>query len=373
LKQADIQGVAIERISRCGLASDWRTWGAIPVLQCLDDFIAECDLGPRINGLSSFFAATAAGRRGMPMRRPVVDARLLPSDALLRDLVDLHSTRQGFFDQHYHCSIPYRLEEECRMAFAVLRYAQNRKTPLLLYSLGTAEGTMARTLSEMSGGQIQTLSGSPNVENYRCFRACGKTPHAEFFLGPFHKLTKDVLSSDPRLSKFAGGFDLILEDTTFQMYSPNRVAQIEFVAQHLKEDGIFLFVEKFRAVDENEYKRREHQKDFGFKTRFFPQAEIENKKASVLNTMFNNEVTLSTMSRAIEARFNYCVMTWNSGNFCGLAASNSRENLDLYLSQMSSPAIPNEYVYEPKLLRDITDSADAGQASGEIGAHHSSN
>lgn len=319
----------------------------------LDDFLAECDRGPRINQLTDFFAATAAGESGMPVRRPVVDARLLPSDDLLRDLVGLHAVRQGFFDRHYHGSIPYRLEEECRMAYAVMKYARQFGTPLSLYSLGTAEGTMARTLSELSGGQIRSLSCSPNAENYKCFMAYGEPPDSEFFIGPFHRLTKDVLGSDTRFAKFASGFDVILEDTTFQMYSPNRVQQVEFVAQHLKQGGIFVFVEKFRAHDDDDYIRREYQKDFGFKARYFPPDEIEKKKTAVLTTMFNNEVTLEEMFHAVGAHFKHCVMTWNSGNFCSLAASNSRENLNLYLSQMEDPAIPHEYVYETERLRRL--------------------
>ncbi|MGX8009032.1 class I SAM-dependent methyltransferase [Mesorhizobium sp. ORM8.1] len=312
----------------------------------LSDFLAECDHGPRINELAGFFAATAAGKSGMPVRRPQADARLLPGDGLLHDLVSLHASRQGFFDQHYHGSIPYRLEEECRMAYAVLKYARSRGGPLSLYSLGTAEGTMARTLSEFSGGQILSLSCSPNPENYKSFMAYGEPAHAEFFIGPFHWLTKDVLGSDRRLAKFTQGFDIILEDTTFQMYSPNRPKQIEFVTQHLKEGGIFVFVEKFRAADEGDYRRREDQKDYGFKARYFPQDEIERKKTAVLGTMFNNEATLVEMSRAVRAQFKHCIMTWNSGNFCSLAASNSKENLGLYVSQMPAAAIPHEYVYE---------------------------
>lgn len=321
----------------------------------LDDFLAECDQGPRINELSGFFASTAAGRSGMPIRRPVADTRLLPNEDLLRAVVALHAARQGNFDQHYHSSIPYRLEEELRMAHAVLKYALQRELPLTLYSLGTAEGTMARTLSELSGGRIESLSCSPNPENYECFLAYGEPPHAEFFVGPFHRLTKDVLGSEPRLMKFAAGFDLILEDTTFQMYSPNREKQIEYVAQHLKADGIFVFVEKFRLRDEEEYRLRERQKDYGFKTRYFSQDEIEKKQSGVLDTMFNNEVTLTQMSDSIRARFRYCAMTWNSGNFYSLAASNAKENLDRYLYQMEDPAIPHEYVYDISLPRDPAD------------------
>ncbi|MEI9405689.1 class I SAM-dependent methyltransferase [Mesorhizobium sp. Cs1330R2N1] len=312
----------------------------------LDDFLAECDRAPRINELAGFFAATAAGKTGVPVRKPVADNRLLPRDKLLRDLVSLHAARQGFFDQHYHGSIPYRLEEECRMAYAVLKYARDRDRPLSLYSLGTAEGTMARTLSELSEGQIRTLSCSPNPENYECYMAYGEPPHADFFIGPFHRLTKDVLASTPRLADFSSGFDMILEDTTFQMYSPNRPDQVEFVSQHLKQDGIFVFVEKFRAIDETDYRLREYQKDFGFKARYFPPEEIEKKKAAVLNTMFGNEVTVADMGEAIHKHFSHCALTWNSGNFYCLAASNSQENLNRYVSQMASPAIPHEYVYE---------------------------
>ncbi|CDX39623.1 conserved hypothetical protein [Mesorhizobium plurifarium] len=312
----------------------------------LDDFLAECDHAPRINELAGFFAATAAGKNGVPLRKPVADNRLLPRDELLRDLVSLHAARQGFFDQHYHGSIPYRLEEECRMAYAVLKYARHRNQPLSLYSLGTAEGTMARTLSELSEGQIRTLSCSPNPENYECFMAYGAPPHADFFIGPFHRLTKDVLASTPRLADFSSGFDMILEDTTFQMYSPNRPDQIEFVSQHLKHDGIFVFVEKFRATDETDYRLREYQKDFGFKARYFPPEEIEKKKAAVLNTMFGNEVTVADMGEAIHRHFSHCALTWNSGNFYCVAASNSEENLNRYVSQLAAPAIPHEYVYE---------------------------
>ncbi len=329
-------------------------------MQDFNDFLAECDHGPRINELTGFFAATAAGKSGAPIRRPVIDSRLLPREELLHNLISLHAARQGFFDQHYHSSIPYRLEEECRMAYALLKYAKHRSVPLSLYSLGTAEGTMARTLSELSGGLIRTLSCSPNAENYKCFMEYGEPPHADFFLGPFHRLSKEFLRTDLRLAKFASGFDVILEDTTFQMYSPNRSKQIEFVAQHLKEGGIFLLVEKFRAIDENDYERREYQKDFGFKARYFSVDEIERKANLVLNTMFNGEVTLAEMSRAVSAHFKRCVITWNSGNFYGLAASNSEGNLDLYLSQMAEPAIPHEYVYESGTHRDLAERVTAG-------------
>lgn len=335
-------------------------------MQNKDEFLTECDRGPRLNQLAGFFRETAAGKSGAPVRKPVIDTRLLPSDALLHRLIELHARRQGNFDQHYHGSIPYRLEEECRMAHALLRYAQVSTSDVSLYSLGTAEGTMARALSELSRGKIQSLSCSPNEENYRCFMAFGEPPHARFFLGPFHRLTKDYLRSDENLKQFSAGFDFILEDTTFQMYSPNRDKQIEFVTRHLKEDGILLFVEKFRAADPHDYEGRESQKDFGFKTRYFGIDEIQRKSKLVLSAMHDCEVTLAEMANAVYACFRHCVVTWNSGNFYGLAASNSEENLRRYLSLMVHPAIPAEYVYEPEPYTELATWVRADHAPATV-------
>ncbi|AYD04886.1 class I SAM-dependent methyltransferase [Neorhizobium sp. NCHU2750] len=322
-------------------------------MQDFSDFFQECDNGPRLNELTGFFSDTAAGKSGFPSRKPAVDMRLLPNDDLLHRLIQLHSRRQGFFDQHYHASIPYRLEEECRMAHALLRYSQMRSGDLQFYSLGTAEGTMARVVSEMSGGKIQSLACSPNEENYKCFMAFGEPLGASFFLGPFHRLTKEHLRSTADLAHFADGFDIILEDTTFQMYSPNRLAQIEFVSQHLKPGGILLFLEKFRAADPLDYQAREEQKNLGFKAHYFGADEIARKTELVLNTMHECEVSLTEMAEAIYAQFDHCLVTWNSGNFYGLAASNDGDNLGRYLAAMMQPAIPVEYVYEPRPYCDL--------------------
>lgn len=308
-------------------------------------FFEECERAPRLNELAGFFAATAAGRSGSPIKQPQIDRRLLGDDNLLNGFISLHEQRRGPFDQHYLASIPYRLEEECRLGTAILRYALNMPEPINLYSLGTAEGTMARTVSELAEGRIESLSCSPNVENLRSFMAYGDPPHATFFHGPFHHLTGDLLRSRQDLTSFSSGFDIIFEDTTFQMYSPNRPDQIEFISQHLKDDGLCLFVEKFKAVDGDDYQRRELQKDHGFKSRFFEPADVMAKKAKVLTVMNRSEVTLAQMSDAVKRSFSHCHVIWNSGNFYTLLASNSPRNIEQFLSGLIEPAIPQEYVY----------------------------
>lgn len=198
----------------------------------------------------------------------------------------------------------------------------------------------------MAAGSILTLSCSPNKENEASFYRGGRPRYSTFFLGPFHRLTPSFLSTDPILKPLRGKFDVILEDTTFQMYSANRSAQIDFVKQYLRDDGIFLFVEKHRHLDESEYIRRELQKDYGYKARYFSSAEIDEKRETILQKMNLNEVTLETMACTIGEHFSHACITWNSGNFYTIAASNDADNLHALVGKMCEPCIPSEYVYE---------------------------
>lgn len=321
--------------------------GATEMEQQMQDFFRECDKAPRLNEMAEFFSATAAGRSGVPTKLPRVDPRLFQGDEALVGLNNVQRQIWGRFGPHYFSSIPYRLEEDIRLGDAFLRYGFTGHDDSLtrIYILGAAEGILARTLAKLGKGKIQTLSCSPNKENEESFFLHGRPEHATFFLGPFHHLTRSRMVATPGLKQFSDGFDIILEDTTFQMYSPNRMVQIGFVKRHLKEEGIFLFLEKFRNADSDEYLRRELQKDHGYKTRFFNPDDIKNKTDVILQRMSRNETTLDDMSAALAAYFKYGCVTWNCGNFYTLAVSNSADNLRRLISAMAPPCIPNEYVY----------------------------
>ncbi|MGK9086125.1 class I SAM-dependent methyltransferase [Brucella intermedia] len=313
------------------------------------NFMNECDMAPRLNEMFAFFSATAGGKSGAPERNPVVDPRLLQFDSRLSRFAKVQQTLWGNFDPHYFSSIPYRLEEEIRLGDALLEYGMSKAQsghPVGYYILGAAEGTFARTIASLAEGSILTLSCSPNKENEASFYRGGRPQHSTFFLGPFHRLTSSFLSTDPVLAPLGGKFDVIVEDTTFQMYSANRSGQIDFVKQYLHDDGILLFVEKHRHPDTAEYVRRELQKDYGFKARYFSSEEIDKKRKTILQRMNLNEVTLEDMASTIGEHFNHACITWNSGNFYTIAASNNADNLTALVQQMCDPCIPNEYVYE---------------------------
>lgn len=313
------------------------------------EFMQECDGAPRLNEMFEFFSATAAGSSGAPEVPPIADQRLMQHDAGLLKFAEKHRTLWGHFDPHFFSSIPYVLEEEIRRGEALLEYGKSKKrsrSPVGCYVLGGAEGTLARTLGTMAGGEFLTLSCSPNKENEASFLRYGRPRFSSFFHGPFHRLTSEFLSNDSVLMPLNGKFDIILEDTTFQMYSPNRSAQIGFVKQFLRDDGILLFVEKFRHHDTEEYVRRELQKDFGYKARYFTPDEIAQKNKVILERMNLNEVTIEAMATALGEHFAHACITWNSGNFYAIAAGNDAENLVELVGRMCEPCIPHEYNYE---------------------------
>ncbi|MDH0117982.1 hypothetical protein [Agrobacterium pusense] len=142
---------------------------------------------------------------------------------------------------------------------------------------------------------------------------------------------------------------------TFQMYSPNRQQQIAFVRRNLKAKGLMIFLEKFRSQDIEEYRRRELEKDHGFKIRYFSEAEINRKKTNVLDAMNLNEVALDEMRCVLREVFSYAYIIWNSGNFYSIAASNSLRNLDLFVSCLGPAAIPSEYTHGEVPARFLPD------------------
>jgi hypothetical protein len=311
--------------------------------------------GPRLTYLFDEFRSLASGEVGQPKRHVLADPLLLANDLYALRFMESHTRHAATFNAHFLASIPYIFEEQCRFGAALWRYgsslAQRRHRPSSIYTLGDAAGVTARALAQVSKGSIRTLTCSPNRENQEEFFTKGTPPDAYFFLGPFFDLTPEVLSNG-HLAVFAGGFDVIVEDTTFQMYGPERYEPIALARRNLREDGIFVLIEKLSCDDASEYRRRERQKDDEFKTHYFDAAQIAAKRSTILRHMQEQEVSLSELTSVLRRHFSAAVVTWNSGNFYTIAASNNHSGLADLVNAMIEPAIPDEFCYEtlPRLL-----------------------
>ncbi len=326
------------------------------------DVIEQWRSAPRLTSFAAFFDRTASGTGGAPDRGdPLVDLSLLDFDLDCAVFADTHRKLWGPFDKHYFASIPYRIEEECRLGSLIVAYSlrawARSRAQAKIYTLGTGTGCLSRTIASLGGGRIETLCCSPTAANREAFNANRGSDHAHFFLGPFFDLNEERLADDPGLKQFCGGFDVLFEDTTFQMYHRDRTRQLEFVVPKIKPGGLLIQVQKLAHEDVEIYRMRERQKDELFKPRYFSPSGITDKKDEVLDTMERLQVDLATTTTALRAFFRYSVITWNSGNFYTFVSSNARETIREFIALMVKPAIPPAFCHHllPIVLVD-TDS-----------------
>jgi deferrochelatase/peroxidase EfeB len=69
--------------------------------------------------------------------------------------------------------------------------------------------------------------------------------------------------------------------------------------------------------------------------------------------MSQNQVTLEDMAAILQQYFRDCSITWESGNFYTLVASNNQLQLGRFVAGLSAPAIPKEFEYEDNLPRSL--------------------
>ncbi|TKU38102.1 hypothetical protein FDW94_21000 [Citrobacter sp. wls757] len=129
--------------------------------------------------MAEFFKQTAAGENNVPCRAITADTRMFTKTSQIQ-FSKLLLRNSGAFVKHYFASIPYSLEEESRLGTTVLNIAKRYLATLNVYFLGMAEGAMARTISQLSNGKINTLTTSPTEANEKTFYENGTSPNAYF-------------------------------------------------------------------------------------------------------------------------------------------------------------------------------------------------
>jgi len=305
--------------------------------------------GARVTDLSGEFESLAGGRSGKPAIDEVIpDSSLFKGRVGIKEFYARYRYYSGTFNLHFLSSIPYILEEECRLGAALVQYLLSEIRSLnrtaKIQTVGNAEGVIARTIADLGDGRIATLTNSPTEANkHEFFRRHVK--NSFFYLGPFFEITKDMIAGSESLNEFSQGFDVIYEDTTFQMYGPDREEQIAFVLQNLRKDGVFICLEKCLHTSRKEYSARECQKDSVFKKKYYSQQQLANKE-TILQAMFAGQVLLSELNDAIKKNLKHTKLVWNSGNFYIIVASDKVDKLESFVSLLGPACINPEFVFE---------------------------
>jgi hypothetical protein len=324
--------------------------GIIDFAACIRDWLKS----PYLSGpMGKAFVGIATGKQGVVERSAFADfdTSLFAGDTALFDFYQAYLRHNlGTFNQHFAASIPYVIQEECRLGAAMLamlkQISDAEKRPVALHTVGNAEGVIARTIAHLGAGRIHTLTDSVTGPNEADFNLA-KPPTSRFFHGPFFDITPEKLKAmgEP----FASGADIIYEDTLFQMIAPNRKEQVACLVERrmLKEDGLLVLMEKCTTDDPEDYIAREDQKDGGFKGLYFAMEEITAKRSSILQHMQGGQVKLEELAEGIAHTLPHVAVTWNSGNFHVLVAGKNPRRVAEFCRLMTPPCIPAEYIYMP--------------------------
>ncbi|MFK5970602.1 MAG: hypothetical protein QM487_10850 [Candidatus Marithrix sp.] len=300
--------------------------------------------------LSEYFAGISSGEIQSPRREIFPNKMFISQGDDLVKYSNVYKRNMAAFWKHYCASIPFLFEEQCRVGLALLRMAQSlsEKKYLTFYETDSQDGTDARTLAELANGKIITLTNGLHDVTKKNFEKLCKHTFSHFYLGYFCDVTPELINSSPELYQFKDGCDIVYENATFQFYDKNRVEQIAHIRKIMKNDGIFICLEKLSQRDIQEYENRERVKDEKYKSFYFSEEEVKWKQSKILIDM-KFQVDYETLISALKGHFKFVYLLWNSTNFYEIAASNSRDNIQKFLSLLVSPHLPVEFNFEGDL------------------------
>lgn len=292
----------------------------------------EYDLnGDPTNGAIGFDSETATVN--MPAGTSIPDAEILEVEPGIWQVRDNDrggelvgpKVGKGIKDRTLHNYI--------RDEISLKKLKDRRSQQVKVLDIAGSEGSWGKTVTELSGGKVQTVTLDPNLDMKATFdktsEVDGATFAADAFLNGFKDGDRDVSAYNP-----SDRFDVVHESMGFQFIDNNRRAQIDEVKRLMKTDGVFLTEQKF--LNDN-WEANEEYKNVNHKDKYFTAEELAKKDTRVGYTqslaeseavgMVDNMVTLEDFKTLLENTFEYVEMYWDSGNFQGFAASDSRENL----------------------------------------------
>lgn len=304
--------------------------------------------------LSEQFDGLATGRNQVPFHRVTSTFRAAHPDPLWRTCHDLMVSKSGPLFQHFLASVPCILEEMCRVNAALERmrveeWARSHRDGHSFFALDAFDGSQARALTELSGGAFASHTCSPNPGNEAHFRRFNQSSAATFAQAPFFDAVDECLTLGS-----GSAFDVIYETAAFQFYGKNRARQIQIAAQVLKEDGLFICLEKALRGDPQLFELDEDRKDRIHKAKYFTASEIEWKKQQMLLSMHDGLVELEDLLEQVQRQFGHACILWNGGNFFEVAACRDSERLERFNAHLGDICLDDGFVLSPQVGRWVS-------------------
>ncbi len=261
-----------------------------------------------------------------------------------REVVEVKEAHSGNFDDHIKKSIPTFYEAQIATIKALGKVL---KKGAVVLDIAASEGSWGKALTQLSG--VKTVSLDPNPDMAAFFEKKSQVPGATYSTEAFGGSWVEDDGTEVKQHNPAKKYDAIHESMGFQFISPDRAGQIAEVRRLLAPGGILLTEQKLKGAN---WKANEEFKDKNHKSKYFDAAMLAKKDAivgfsgkkeltqsehdAVTTGMVSNQVEQSEMEKILSERFAYVAQYWDSGNFKGYIATDSKDRFDAFLA-----AIPN--------------------------------
>lgn len=294
-----------------------------------------------------FFTAVSQGNRD----KSDVDYKPL-YDLTGRDgFINEYLKHVGNFDDHIAKSIPGYSDLQIMTG----HYLANKLNPdNKVLDLGASEGSWVKTISNLSKAKSIALDTNTAMQNKfnETPSKYSKFEKKAFLEGYVDDKTGEVIEKFESDEKF----DVVHEGMLFQFLSGDRAAQFKEAASFVKDTGILMVEEKI-APDGNvdpAWDRREARKD-EYKAQYFDSKTLATKKKEVLGNskkgMTSRMVTDNALIEELGNHFEYIGRYWNSSNFVGYVASNTRSEVVEFLDNIGANTVSDYTFFEPGMVK----------------------
>lgn len=263
-----------------------------------------------------------------------------------------YDKHMGNFDAHIATNIPTFRENQIRVASGLVDMLSKEDGTSLIYDIGGSEGGFVKSITDASNGKIRTINLDANQDMQEVHNS--NPVEGSVFINEafFQGFTDNGVTYNTHIPSEKA--DVVHESMTFQFISHVREPFIKEVkSKYLKEDGIFLLEEKITPETQEQWEANELVKD-EFKLKYYSQQYIDRKKEEVLVGMKANQTPYKTLLSDLKKEFLYVEEYWDSGNFKGVIATNSKNKLNAFLDSVGGKMITK---YNEQLYKEIPDSA----------------
>lgn len=293
-----------------------------------------------------FFSDVTRGTFGKSDIPFIPETNIAPELYPVIEALEQHS---GNFDDHIAKSIPTFYETQIGVIGALSKFPEGSR----LLDIAASEGSFGKTVTELSNGNVTSVSLDPNPDMARFFREKSQVPGAEYstdaFLNGFEDGGVQVPAYRPTEK-----FNIVHESMGFQFIDPDRAAQVAEVKRLMTPDGVFITEQKLRNP---KWAANEVLKDSRHKNKYFTPSELQakdkvvgfaqSKSEAQAVGMVDNMAPKAAYEQVLKDNFRYVAQYWDAGNFKGYAASDSLASIGTFFdgfplttSQFATTAVP---------------------------------